>query len=247
MVEDIQPRESDQRALKKQRAVEQLVRAFQDAVVPTQQSLDTMMDRARAFRVIRVGGAAHHRPIGEGILLESRAEKMLADLRHFLQIARAETNGSCFCHGDPCIEFLDESGVRIAEIGLKHRRFLRWSAWGFDAPLVDGFGLMKWLRVNGVTDWDRERARKVARAVWDGQTAVLEAVHQLYSLVGAIDDETDRALILAFKSEIPYVPIGDVRQLWAPYALRMKDEELVRVEVQWKKGFLEACKKIAEA
>jgi hypothetical protein len=43
-------------------------------VIPTQQSLDTMMDRAYAFRVIRAGGDGHHRPIGERILLESRAE-----------------------------------------------------------------------------------------------------------------------------------------------------------------------------
>jgi hypothetical protein len=53
MVEDIQPPESDQRSLEEQRAVEQLVRAFQDVVVPTQQSLDTMMDRAYTFRGVR--------------------------------------------------------------------------------------------------------------------------------------------------------------------------------------------------
>jgi hypothetical protein len=244
MVEDIQPRESDQRSLEKQRAVEQLVRAFQDAVVPTQQSLDTMMDRAHAFRVIRVG-AAHHR-LTKRIVLEGRDEGMLAYLRHFLQIVGPQN--PCFCSGDPCIEFLDESGNCLAAISIQHRTHIRWSAWGFDATLVDGFGLMNWLAANGVTDPHRESAGKVARAVLDGQITVPEGVRRLRDLADptAIDDEKDRALIIAFAIEIPFIPIGDVRKLWAPYALEMKDEELARAELRWRKGFLEACKRLAE-
>ena len=64
--------------------------------------------------------------------------------------------------------------------------------------------------------------------------------------MGAIAGERDRALIIAFQCEIPHVTIGDVRKLWAPYALEGKDVELAHAEARWKKGFLEACKRIAE-
>jgi hypothetical protein len=212
---------------------------------PTQQSLNTMIERARAFRIIK-GGASCGRPLGNEILLEARDEKMLADLQHFLQIVGPQN--PCFCSGDPCIEFLDESGNRLAAISIQHRTHIRWSAWGLDATLVDGFGLMKWLAANGVTDQHRESAGKVARAVLDGQITVPEGVRRLRDLAdpAAIDDEKDRALIIAFAREIPFIPNGDVRKLWAPYALEMKDEELARAEARWQKGFLEACKRIAE-
>jgi hypothetical protein len=244
MVEDIQPGESDQRSPEAQRAVERLLRAFRDTVIPTQKSLDAMLHRARAFRVVRFG-VTDHRPI-EKIVLEGRDEKTLADLRHFLQIV--EPTGSCFCAGDPRIDFLDESGVCIAAIGVKHGR-LRWSAWVCDASLVDGLGLVKWFAANGVTDPHRERAREAARAVLGGQITVLEGVSRLRHLAdpAAIDDEKDRALIIAFATEIPSVPVGDVRKLWAPYALEMKDQELARAKARWTKGFLEACERIAEA
>jgi hypothetical protein len=246
MVEDIQPRESGQRSLEKQRAVEQLVRAFQDAVVPTQQSLDTMIERARAFRIFK-GGVSCGRPLRNEILFGGRDEKMLADLRHFLRIVGRQN--PCFCSGDPCIEFLDESGNRLAAISIQHRTHIRWSAWGFDATLVDGVGLVKWLAANGVTDPHRESAREVARAVLGGQITVPEGVRRLHDLAdpAAIDDEKDRALVIAFAREIPFIPTGDVRKLWAPYALEMKDEELARAEARWQKGFLEACKRIAKA
>jgi hypothetical protein len=246
MVEDIQPQRPTQQSLEKNRATEDFLRARAAAVEPTQKSLDTMIERARAFRIIK-GGVSGDRPMGTEILLEGRDEKMLADLRHFLQIAGAEN--PCFCSGDPCIEFLDESGNRLAAISIQHRTHIRWSAWGLDANLVDGFGLMKWLVANGVTDPCRERAKKVARAVLDGQIAVPEGVGELRHLADptAIDDEKDRTLIIAFAIEIPFIPIGDVRKLWAPYALEMKDEELARAEARWQKGFLEVCKRIAES
>ncbi len=53
--------------------------------------------------------------------------------------------------------------------------------------------------------------------------------------------------IIALESEIKDFPRGTVRVLWAPYALAMKDAEAARIEERWKKGILEACRKIAEA
>jgi hypothetical protein len=77
---------------------------------PTQQSLDSMLDCAHAFRVIE-GGVSRGQPLGTNVLIEGHDEKMLTDLREFLQIAGP--TGSCFCHGDLGIEFLDESGNRL--------------------------------------------------------------------------------------------------------------------------------------
>jgi len=245
MVEYIQPQGPTQQSLEKKRMIEEVIRLKAAAVEPTQKSLDTMIERARAFRIIK-GGASCGRPLGNEILLEGRDEKMLADLRHFLQIVRPLN--PCFCSGDLCIEFLDESGNRLAAISIQHRTHIRWSAWGYDATLVDGFELIKWLAAKGVTDPCRESARKVARAVLDGQITIPEGVRRLRDLAdpAAIDDEKDRVLIIAFAREIPFIPNGDVRKLWAPYALEMKDEELARAEARWQKGFLEACKRIAE-
>jgi hypothetical protein len=82
----------------------------------------------------------------------------------------------------------------------------------------------------------------------DGRTTVLEAVRELHPLAytDAIADEKDRTLIIAILSETDHLPIGEVRKLWAPFALEMKDAEIARCEELWKPQFLEACKRIVE-
>jgi len=98
------------------------------------------------------------------------------------------------------------------------------------------------------TDADRLRARDVAQAVLDGRTTVLEAVRELVYLAhtDAIADVEDRRLIIGIESETDHLPVGDVRRLWAPEALREKDIEIASAEAWWKADFLEACKRIAE-
>ena len=223
---------------------------------PTQQSLDSMLDCAHAFRVIE-GGVSRGQPLGTNVLIEGHDEKMLTDLREFLQIAGP--TGSCFCHGDLGIEFLDESGNRLAAISVQHRYAIRWSAWTCDATLVDVLGLVRWLAAHGAQyplfqnfrakDSQREEGKKVARAVLDGRITVREAVSKLFSLAStdAIADQKDKGLIIAFKRETENLPAGDERKLWDPSALEMKDAEFARIEGRWKKGFLEICKKIVEA
>ena len=99
------------------------------------------------------------------------------------------------------------------------------------------------------SDWERQRAREVAEAVLDGRTTVLEAARELVSIAhtDAIAHEEDRILIIAIESETDDLPIGEVRKLWAPYALEVKDAEIARCEELWKAQFIEACKRIVEA
>src|SRR5258708_4926662 len=115
---------------------------------PTQQSLDTMLEHAHAFRVIE-GGVSGDKTLGNKILFEARDEKVLTSLGHFLQIVDGPA-GHCMCHGDTAVELLDESDKCIAAIGVHHGINIRWSAWKDDAALVDGLGLLRWLADHGI-------------------------------------------------------------------------------------------------
>jgi hypothetical protein len=97
------------------------------------------------------------------------------------------------------------------------------------------------------SDAERQRARDVAQGVLDGQTTVLDAVRVLVSLAhtDAIVDVEDRRLIIAIESETGHLPVGEVRKLWAPDALEIKDAEIARYEEIYKPQFIETCKRIA--
>jgi hypothetical protein len=99
------------------------------------------------------------------------------------------------------------------------------------------------------SDGERQRAKELAEAVLDGRTTILEAVRELVSLAhtDAIANEADRRLIIAIESETDSLPIGEVRKLWAPDALKAKQPKIERAEALWKPEFLEACKRIAGA
>jgi len=98
------------------------------------------------------------------------------------------------------------------------------------------------------SDWERQRARDVAKAALKGQISILEAVRELVSLAhsDAVGDEADRLLIIGIDSETDHLPVGEVRKLWAPEALREKDVQIAIAEARWKTKFLEACKRIVE-
>lgn len=148
---------------------------------PTQQSLDTMLERGHALRVIE-GGVSGDKPLGNKILFEARDEKLLASLRHFLQIVDGPA-GHCMCHGDTAVEFLDESDEHLAAIGVHHGKNIRWSAWKDDAALVDGFGLLSWLADHGIqyplqNYLTSERRRAVQESDWERWLAAMPSCLQ---------------------------------------------------------------------
>ena len=94
---------------------------------------------------------------------------------------------------------------------------------------------------------ENRRARDVAQAVLVGRTTVLEAVRELFSLAhtDAIAEVEDRRFIIGIESETDHLPVGEVRKLWAPSALKEKDVEISRAEERYKTDFLETCRRIA--
>lgn len=98
------------------------------------------------------------------------------------------------------------------------------------------------------TESDRLRAREIAQAVLDGRTTVLEAARELVSLAhtDAVAELEDRRFIIGIASETDDLPVGEVRKLWAPYALKEKDVEIARCEELYKADFLETCRRIVQ-
>jgi hypothetical protein len=97
------------------------------------------------------------------------------------------------------------------------------------------------------SDSEHQTARDVAQAVLDGRTTVLEAARALVSLAhtDAIADVEDRRFIIAIESETDHLPVGVVRKLWAPDALKEKDVEIARAEELYRADFFETCRRIA--
>ena len=95
---------------------------------------------------------------------------------------------------------------------------------------------------------DHLRARDVAQSALDGRTTVLEAVRQLASLAhtDAVAELEDRRFIIGVESETDHLPVGEVRKLWAPDALKEKDVEIARAEKLYQPHFLETCRRIVK-
>jgi len=96
------------------------------------------------------------------------------------------------------------------------------------------------------TQADHLRAREVAQAFLDGRTTVLEAVRQLVPLAhtDAVAELEDRRFIIGLDSETDHLPVGEVRNLWAPAALKEKDVAIARAEESCRADFLETCRRI---
>ncbi len=93
---------------------------------------------------------------------------------------------------------------------------------------------------------DHLRAKEIAQAVLDGRTTLLEAARELVSLAHseAVAELEDRRFIIAVASETDHLPVGEVRKLWASYALKEKDVEIARAEELYRADFLETCRRI---
>ena len=77
---------------------------------------------------------------------------------------------------------------------------------------------------------------------------MLEAVRELVSLAHteAVAELEDRRFIIAVASETDDLPVGEVRKLWAPSALKEKDVEIARAEELCRADFLETCRRIVK-
>ena len=96
---------------------------------------------------------------------------------------------------------------------------------------------------------EHRKARDVAQSLLDGRITVLEAARALVSLAhtDAVPDVADRRLIIAVESETDDLPVGEVRNLWAPDALKEKDIEIARAEALYRDDLLQAARRIVIA
>jgi hypothetical protein len=96
------------------------------------------------------------------------------------------------------------------------------------------------------SEWEQKRAKEISEAVLEGRLSILEGTRALRPLAftDAIASETDRRTIIGIESETDNLPIGEVRQLWAPSALEEKDLEIVRCEGLWRDEVLAVCRRI---
>ena len=93
---------------------------------------------------------------------------------------------------------------------------------------------------------DHREAREVAQAVLAGRIEMIAAARALVSLAhtDAVAHVEDRKFIIAVDSETDDLPIGEVRKLWDPSALKEKDVEIARAEELYQAKFLETCRRI---
>ena len=136
---------------------------------PSQAMLDELLAQAHAVRV-HEGGCIRGNTEGKWLLMETAEPADVKSLQTALRIVDGG-NGHCMCYGDPTLEFIAADGSRLALISIHHGLSLRWSAWHFDAKLVDGRALLEWLVHRGVTEPLREFEADNARRLSQRRTA----------------------------------------------------------------------------
>jgi|ERR1035441_820539 hypothetical protein len=87
-----------------------------------------------------------------------------------------------------------------------------------------------------------------AQRILSGEIGVIAGARQLCGLgdqVGA-DDDPDFTYFVAIDSQTDHLPIGEVRQLWNPEALREKDAEVAAFEALEREKTFEICRRLIE-
>ena len=114
--------------------------------LPTQDSLDELLDQVTVVRVIESGVHAGT-AMGSNILGETSEADSIRALKQSLQIEPA--NGHCMCFGDYALQLYSGS-VLSATIGYHHGTSIRWSAWNDDAMLKNPEQVIDWFTNLGI-------------------------------------------------------------------------------------------------
>jgi hypothetical protein len=90
-----------------------------------------------------------------------------------------------------------------------------------------------------------ENVAQVARAILDGRISIIAGARQIRRFCGGhagLDErDPDLTTFVSIDSETDDLPIGDVRQYWAPDALAQKDSEIARCETIYREPALKAA------
>jgi hypothetical protein len=97
--------------------------------------------------------------------------------------------------------------------------------------------------VNIVTN--RQRVVQIAQGILDGRVSIIAGARQIRGFsgghIGVGERDPDLNTFAGIDSETDDLPIGDVRQYWAPDALAQKDVEIARCEAMYREPALEAA------
>ena len=85
----------------------------------------------------------------DAVVLRLTDPSDLAEFRRLLAVEYV-VDGYCMCAGELAVEFLDESGQRLARVSIHHDSHIRWDGWSGDGWLADGKALLAWLSTRGV-------------------------------------------------------------------------------------------------
>jgi len=95
-----------------------------------------------------------------------------------------------------------------------------------------------------------EQQRKVmagvAHQILDGKIGIVAGARELVRLrfPSRAESDEDILVFVGIDSETDHLPLGEIRRLWNREVLKIKDEELMRYEVQVKERAFNACKNL---
>ena len=87
----------------------------------------------------------------------------------------------------------------------------------------------------------------LARNILGGELGVVAGARRLcwmYREVGVEVNDPDFVFFVAVNSETDHLPLGEVRKLWNPEALRVKDAELAAYEARKRDEAFEICRRL---
>ena len=91
----------------------------------------------------------------------------------------------------------------------------------------------------------RSEVVRVANRIVTGQSRIVEGSRELVRLrLEVVEDEFDPdfRIFVVVDSETDHLPLGKVRERWAPDALETKDEEIRRAEAAYRDEVLRSCR-----
>ena len=94
-----------------------------------------------------------------------------------------------------------------------------------------------------------QRVVEVASAILRGELGVIEGSRLLHSLqfeVSSLDHDPDFIPFVGIHSETDHLPIGEVRQLWAPEALVRLAPEIQAAEDKWRQRAFTAAQRLLD-
>ena len=95
----------------------------------------------------------------------------------------------------------------------------------------------------------QQRVVEVASAILRGELGVIEGSRRLCSLrfrVSSLDHDPDFTPFVGIDSETDHLPIGEVRELWAPEALVRLTPEIQATEDHWRQWAFTAAQRLID-